>query len=497
MPKSSDRSSSSAHRFKPFKNQSDFIALLCLSGIISIFLGKILALSSPILIPNYLLSLLLVISIFIFIKKPILGRALLLIICCLTLYVSSSNFQNSLKVYGQLFGKEVSLVGVVQDDAAYNDYGDYEFNITRVNFAKSGEYLPGRIRVRTKQNIAVYRGYKIYVNGTIKPALGARTGSISYSSVEILQQNSSQLERYRLRFFSSIYSSLPEPHASLGIGFLAGVRSSIPKDLQDQLSRVGLTHIIAVSGYNLTIIVLAIGRLGKKLSKYQQTIVSLSLIFLFLLVTGFSPSVVRAAVVCLISIICSYYGRKISPINLILLSAFITSAVNPTYLLEDIGWWLSFLAFFGVLVLAPTVTNLFYSGTNQEPGLLASVFIESLCAQIMTAPLIAHIFGTFSVISLVANILVVPWIPFVMLLVLVVGIFGMLNLNSVIARLFYQTPKIVLTPIILVIQRLSSLPWASVQLKLSQPGMISCYLLIGIFIKISRNRLSRNSNRAL
>lgn len=412
---------------------------------------------------------------------------LLLIFSSLFLYIHSSNFQDSLKVYESLFGKDIQLVGIVQDDAAYNTYGDYEFNITKITFAEDGEYLPGRIRIRTKQNISVYRGNHVFVSGKLKPALGSRAGSISYSTVEVIESNVSGLEKMRLKFFAAVYSALPEPHASLGIGFLAGVRSSIPKDFQDQLSKVGLTHIIAVSGYNLTILVLAVGKLGKRLSKYQRTLLSLGLILVFLLITGFSPSVVRAAVVCFISIACTFFGRKISPINLILISAAITAGFNPTYLLEDIGWWLSFLAFFGVLVLAPAIIGSVYK--QKEPGIIMGIIIESLSAQIVTAPLIAHIFGTFSVISLLANILVIPWIPLVMLLVLVVGLTGAWGLEF--ARYLGVLPKIILTPVVLIIEKLSSLPWASVQLKFSQPGMLLCYLLIGLYIKLANSKIAR------
>lgn len=386
-------------------------------------------------------------------------------------------------VYEPIFGQKVELFGTVQDDAAYNNYGDYEFNITDVNFAGGGKFLPGRIRIRTKLNTSVYRGDRLFVSGTIKPALGARTGSISYAEVEVIRSEPSSLEQIRLKFFQSVYSSLPEPHASLGIGFLAGVRSSIPKDLQDRLSRVGLTHIIAVSGYNLTILVMAISRLGKKLSKYQKLILSLSLIFTFLLITGFSASVVRAALVSLISLSCAYYGRRISPLNVILITAAITASVNPVYLWEDIGWWLSFLAFFGVLILAPVIKKKIYK--DREPKLIAAIVIESLSAQLLTAPLIAHIFGTFSVISLLANILVIPWIPIIMLLVFTFGVVGMVSPD--LALILGTFPKIIITPIVLIINKLSDLSWASTQLKLSQFGMIFTYLSIILFIKLSRS----------
>lgn len=402
----------------------------------------------------------------------------------LALYANSSKVMSSLKAYEPIFGQKVELIGTVQDDASYNAYGDYEFNITRVSFADDDDFLPGRIRIRTKQNTAVYRGDRVLVSGTIRPALGSRIGSISYSSIEVLQSNPSRLEQLRLKFFQSVYSSLPEPHASLGIGFLAGVRSSIPKDFQDQLSRVGLTHIIAVSGYNLTILVMAIGKLGKRLSKYQKLVISLGLISTFLLITGFSASIVRAAIVSLISLSCAFYGRKISALNIILIAAAISAAINPVYLWEDIGWWLSFLAFSGVLILAPILVEKIYK--EKEPTLMSGIVIESFSAQLVTAPLIAHVFGSFSIISLLANVLVIPWIPVIMLLVFICGVVGMVMPD--IALILGVLPKIILTPIVIIIEKLASLNWASAQLKLSQFGMVFIYLMLIVFIKLSSRK---------
>ncbi len=478
--------------FRPLVNQTQFITTLCLLSLLAIWQAKLKPSSMNLSLDSFTLSLILLLAVFVIKKNSRFFRLLLLIFVPLILYMNSSRIINSLQIYEPLFGQKVELFGTVQDDAAYNTYGDYEFNVTKLNFAGDGEFLPGRIRVRTKQNVAVYRGDRIFISGALKPALGARTGSISYANVEVIESNPSKLESLRLKFFQSVLTSLPEPHASLGIGFLAGVRSSIPKDFQDKLSRVGLTHIISVSGYNLTILVMAISKMGKKLSKYQRLIISLSLIFTFLLITGFSASVVRAALVSLISLVALYYGRRVNPLNIILITAVITAGINPVYLWEDIGWWLSFLAFFGVLILAPILKTKIYK--DKEPSIMAGIVLESFSAQLLTAPLIAHVFGTFSIISLLANVLVVPWIPIIMLLVFIFGVIGMVAPS--IALMLGTLPKIILTPIILVIEKLASLSWASTQLKLSQFGMLLIYFMIFIFIRLS-NKNIRNNDLAL
>lgn len=481
------RNSTRPSRLFPLSKQNHFIFFLCLTSLLAIWIAKISPYPTKIELGSKIFLIPIILAVFITKRSTRLARLLLLFSLPFLLYISSSNLLSTLGVYNGLFSQKVELVGTVQDDASYNAYGDYEFNVTKVQFASDGEYLPGRIRVRTKQIVAVYRGDLVFFSGTIKEALGARTGSISYAEVEVINSNPSDLEKLRLKFFASVYSSMPEPHASLAIGFLAGVRSSIPKSFQDQLSKVGLTHIIAVSGYNLTILVMAISRLGKKLSKYQKLVISLSLIIIFLLITGFSPSVVRAAVVSIISISCAFYGRKISALNTILIAAALTAAINPVYLWEDIGWWLSFLAFFGVLILAPIISSKIYK--DREPGIIVSIVIESFSAQILTAPLIAHVFGTFSVVSLLANILVLPWIPAIMLLVFMVGLLGLFH--SRLAIILAILPKVIITPIILIIEKLSSLSWASAQLKLSQLGMITVYALIFGFILFSNRKNAR------
>jgi competence protein ComEC len=479
------QSDRTARNFRPLSVQGHFITLLCLAGLGAVWLAKMQGTESLFDISWITFTLVVSLLLLTINKGSSLGRLILLIFLPLVLYAHASAINSSLKVYNSLYDRKVELTGIVQDDAAYNNYGDLEFNIADVKFAGDGSFLPGKLRIRTKQNVAVYRGDQIFVTGTLKPVLGAKTGSISYSTVVVTNHPGSKLEDIRLKFFATIYSSLPEPHASLGLGFLAGARASIPKTLQDQLSTVGLTHIIAVSGYNLTILVMAISKLGGFLSKYQKLVLSFILIFLFLLITGFSPSIVRAAIVSCISLVCIYFGRKLSALNIILISALITASVNPVYLWEDLGWWLSFLAFFGVLILAPTITSLIYK--KKEPGLISSICIESFCAQLVTAPLIAHVFGTFSIISLVANLAVLPWIPAIMLLVFIVGSVGMIKPTW--GLVLGSLPKIIMTPIIVIIEKLSSLSWASTQLKLSQLGMLACYGFILGFLIISKNKV--------
>jgi competence protein ComEC len=145
---------------------------------------------------------------------------------------------------------------------------------------------------------------------------------------------------------------------------------------------------------------------------------------LFLLLAGASASIVRAAIVSTLSIAAGYYGRQFKSLNLIALAAAITAWANPFYVWTDTSWYLSFLAFFGVMQLAPLVVDRLRPGWKDS--LVIMVAIESLCAETMTLPFVLHTFGQMSFIGLPANVLVVTLVPLGMLLSLIAGLSGML-----------------------------------------------------------------------
>lgn len=186
---------------------------------------------------------------------------------------------------------------------------------------------------------------------------------------------------------------------------------------------VGLTHIIAVSGYNLTIILHASRRLLGRQSKRIATGLALGLIAAFLLLAGASTSIVRAAIVSTLSILANYYGRTFKPLLLICLTAAVTAWASPVYVWSDLSWYLSFLAFYGVLVVSPLIQGRWPARWHQS--FFGSVALESACAECMSVPFVLHIFGQMSLIGLPANIAVVTLVPLAMLLSLVAGLAGM------------------------------------------------------------------------
>lgn len=304
-------------------------------------------------------------------------------------------------------------------------------------------------------------------------------GKLNFAKLELVERNPGLISIIKRKFIAGMQTALPEPLAPFAMGLLVGQRATLPENTKQDLMHVGLTHIIAVSGYNLTIILQASKRLLAKQSKRLSLGLSVSLISIFLLVTGFSASIVRAAIVSMLSIILTYYGRRLNPVNLILMAMVITATANPIYLWKDISWYLSFLAFFGVLVIAPILkSRLNWAVLGSIAG---GVALESICAEIMTLPYVLFTFGQMSRVGLIANVLVVAFIPLAMLLGLIAGLAGMLA--SMFCGWFSWPATLLLNYMLDTAHILANLPHVYVTgLSFSLKQMIVSYLLILILV---------------
>ena len=344
------------------------------------------------------------------------------------------------------------------------------------------------MRIRGYDAPSVRRGDVVKVAGKLREGFGSRQGFMSYASVEVLSRDTSWLESVRSKFFAGTYTALPEPHASLGLGFLVGTRTLIPDALLLALTVTGLTHIVAVSGYNLTILVRLTRRLFSGKSLYIATITSLALIAGFVLVTGLSPSIVRATVVSTLAILAWYYGRAIKPTVLLLTAAALTSLINPYYLWSDLGWYLSFAAFAGILILAPLLSERIF---KDKPKILGQIVLETTCAQIMTLPILMFSFSQLSVVSLLANVIVLPLIPLAMLSTFLAGLAGMVM--PAFAGWVAWPAKFILTFIVDAVHLLSRLPWALKELS-AAPWQLALMYLAVISVILG---LRRHSQRTL
>lgn len=160
---------------------------------------------------------------------------------------------------------------------------------------------------------------------------------------------------------------------------------------------------------------------------------SLLMIIIFMLIVGFTPSMTRAALVASLSLVVGYVGRKFTPLRLIGFVAMLTLMISPINL-ASLGWQLSFASFFGILVLGPRIQKVMYGG--KKPPWLASMLITSISTSIVCAPILIYNFGSISLLSLAANLVILPTLPYAMLGMMLTGVTSVLPfLGSMVATL--------------------------------------------------------------
>lgn len=390
------------------------------------------------------------------------------------LVARGSLYMMKLGDYEVLYGRKVTISAVASQDAVYNKYKQLTFDARQVTAVETGQQLVGKISLSGFGLNAVFAGDTVMASGKLQPSLGSYQGRMSYSQLHLVSQHNTLVYELRRRFMAGVQSALPEPLASFGMGLLIGQRNTLPIEVSQTLLMVGLTHIIAVSGYNMTILLRSANKIGAKRSKRLATVTSLALIGTFLLFTGNSASIVRAAIVSLLSIAAGYYGRQFKPLVLIVLAAAITAYANPTYVWTDTSWYLSFLAFYGVMVLAPQIRERWRP--RWQESVIAALALESLCAEIMTLPFVLHTFGQMSFIGLAANVLVVALVPLAMLLILIAGLAGMLL--PALAGWLAWPARLLLTYMLDVATLLSRVPHSFVQnVSFTAGQMLFAYIL--------------------
>ncbi len=265
------------------------------------------------------------------------------------------------------------------------------------------------------------------------------------------------------RMENAISEIIPEPQASLGNGLLFGGKSGLSKSAQEDFNRTGMSHITAVSGFNVAIIAeyLMLAGIWLGLWRKHAFYFALSGIFLFVLMIGFPSSAVRAAVMGGLLIWAMKNGRLANSENAILFAGAIMLLLNPMLLRWDIGFQLSFLATLGIVELSPFWEKLSFK--KYHFSFITEIIFLTISAQIFVLPILIYNFHNLSLVSLLANILILPIIPLTMLLVflsalggLFLGYFSYLPAWLAFLPLKYEME---------VISWLSELSWASMEIK--------------------------------
>ncbi|MDO8571883.1 MAG: ComEC/Rec2 family competence protein, partial [bacterium] len=184
------------------------------------------------------------------------------------------------------------------------------------------------------------------------------SGVCAYASARATQTTGTSvlrgLSESRMWLSGVIERHLPQPHAGLLGSILFGARSSLSQTLVTSFNRTGLTHIVAISGYNVALLIGVMSALFLVCGLNRKTVpfaLGFSIV-LFVLFTGASAATVRAGIMGYLAVIAQSIGRRVDGLHLILVSAAFMMAIHP-HIISDLGFQLSFLATLGLILGSP------------------------------------------------------------------------------------------------------------------------------------------------
>lgn len=240
------------------------------------------------------------------------------------------------------------------------------------------------------------------------------------------------------KLIGSLNENFPPPHSFILEGIIFGNDKNMPEDLKNKFNATGLSHVTAVSGSNIVILISILMAFSLFLGLWRGQAFYLSVIFiwLYILLIGFSASGVRAAVMGSIFLLAQKLGRQNTSSRIIVLVAFIMLLQNPLLLFYDISFQLSFLASLGIIYLKPLIDSFISQAILKKRSLepdksrfkfLLEIISVTFAAQIFSLPVIVYNFGNITLISPVTNLIVLPIIPLLTILGFLTSVFGIFS----------------------------------------------------------------------
>ncbi len=327
----------------------------------------------------------------------------------------------------------------------------------------------------------VIPGDRVVLDGTIRPRpaspygeylarIGA-VGTITARSMEVAPAPADlggQLERVRRGAADALTRVLPEPEAGLAAGILIGLRDRVDRELAAAFTTAGVSHVVAISGWNIAIVAAAIGAMAGRLGRRRRSVVTILAIVGYVAFAGASASVVRAAAMAGVVLLARESGRAGRAAAALGWAATLLLLSDPA-LISDAGFQLSSLATAGLIAWAtPIAAWIERVGRGHVPRWLAESLGVSLAAQAATLPIVLASFGRLALLSPLVNLAVVPLVAPAMavgLVALGAAVAVSAGMPAAIGAILAAPGWAVLRLLVAIVQAAASLPFASVTLE--------------------------------
>ncbi len=405
-------------------------------------------------------------------KKEIIIIFILIAIACVRFLFFTPHkpdFHNAI-------GKEVTLEGVINDDP------DIRLKTKHLNIKlKNSETT---ILVYVDRNMEVRYGDLVYVKGVLEEPENFITNSgkefnyrryltnqdiyyiIKNADLKIITTDNgnkikSLLFKIKNNFLEKINSVIPSPESDLGGGLVLGVRGGFDDDMKNEFIETGTIHIVALSGYNISIVADGVMKVfGLIFSQVISIIFGFFIIILFIIMTGASATAIRAGIMATIMLLGKLSGRRYVAGRALVVAAFLMITYEPR-IIVNMSFQLSFIATAGVLFVTPKVIH-WFRFVPMRFG-FREMIATTVAATISVLPILLYLTGVFSLVSIPANILILLFIPITMLLVFLTGVLGFVY--TPISIIFGYISYLLLAYILYVIHLFGSLSFASFNIQ--------------------------------
>ena len=339
---------------------------------------------------------------------------------------------------------DLLITGTLIEPPDYRDkYTNLRLKVSKVDTGDSELSVNGLILVRVSNNQTYEYGDILRLRGKLKTPpenedfsyrdyLAAKNihSYMTSAEVTILPGKGGNpivaaLYAFKQRSLDNIYRMFPDPESSLLAGILLGVDTGLTDKLQQAFKNTGTAHIIAISGFNMSIIAgIFFAFFSRFFGDRRGTLFAILGIALYTFIVGAEAAVVRAAVMGSLALFAKQVGRRQMALNTLLVVAAVMCIWNPLYV-WDVGFQLSFFATLGLILYATPfsdfanqiITRYFPSSTAEKFAELFSEFVLlTLAAQLTTIPIMAYHFQRISLVSFIANPFILPPQPAVMIL---------------------------------------------------------------------------------
>jgi competence protein ComEC len=413
----------------------------------------------------------------------------------IVIFIISLNVINQKKNISNFYDKEIYLKAKV---VSYPyDTGLEQVVILRPILVKDNDLIIndvyGNIRIKLFKSVQLYRGQIIEINALIEePPVFENFNYKEYlksigvyalaKDIEIISSfdvhsniNVEQIiSKIKYDIIYKIRKYYSEPHAGLLLGILIGTREEFPGNFEENLSTTGTTHIIAVSGYNVTVIIGLILQLAGIIPRRIAIIFAYIVLVFFLLLVGTDNlPALRASIMGGFTLLGMVLGRRSIAISMLMLSALLMLITN-IHIYQSLSFQLSFLATIGLIFISDHLNIGLFIGN------IADELAVTMAAILITFPITFGKFGKVTLWAPLSNILVGPLVPIIMYIGFINLITMYINHNLAMFISYYV--KFFLDIMIAIINNISTWPLADIKFTSNYTNLITNIYILLLFI---------------